>query len=451
MSLLSKRFVAGKTILGVVVLGSLALTGCSAPASNTSDSSSSASQPSDSPSTSATPSPAVSSRNIEFNSNSFDSSKQKSFTAKWSEASFATSNGAVSVQSGSDGKAQLTYTPYDNPESLWTYTSDTPITEPKANLMRWKGKSYIVLHGMTTTAQAASGLNSGTESSAEIVIILEMETGKVANTIKGGTISTTGGQTTSGYGTPKLINDKTIPDLETGRATIPAGLYDTEPYMVGLVYGAGESAQPVTLVDPLTGKVIATDTKQNQHYNEAGFWKYSETYSGKSFGVGEGNLDAVFGNYMIVTNQKAGKGGNVSYTEFRLVNTVTKEVSAPSACADDRKDANIGMRFSPDFRYVNAYGRIVIDTQTGKAYCQPAGHPEVRAFNVSFVDNDGNMYGQADKDYLKVNIADTSKTQQWTDGKFYSDRPIDVTSKNSLVLSGGEATNRNFTVIPEKK
>lgn len=449
MSFFSKPSISGKmskAVLGVALLSSLALSACSSPATTAPTDQPSASSSSAPSSASASPSSSI--QPADFKSESFDSSKQKSFEVNWSKTNLILADGVVAVESPNDDKTKLTYTPFESPESAWTYTSEVPLTEAKANLMRWKDKSYIVLHGMTGTTQAASGLNSAKTTSTEVVIVLEQETGKVANTLKGDTTSTTGGVSQSGYGTPKLINDKTVPDLETGRATIPDGLYDTEPYMVGLVYGANTGHQ-VTLVDPLTGKAVAEDTNQYQHYNEAGFWKASQTYSAKSVGAPEGDIDAVFGNYMVVSNKKSGTGP--SSTEFRLVNTVTKEVSAPVECADDRKDVNVGLRFSPDFRYVNDYGRLVIDTKTGKAYCQPAGHPEVRPFTVSFVDNDGNMYGAAEKDYLKVNIADTSKSQQWTDGNTYNNVPVNVTSKGSLVIQRSDAGKHIFTVIQPKK
>lgn len=434
---------AGKTLLGVALLGSLALTACSSPASST--------QPTSEPVSSAAPTamatPSI--QGIEFNSDSFDSSKQASFSVNRNDNDLVLSDGVVSFEAGDGGKIALSYIPYKTQKEAWKYKSDEVLTDSKANLMRWKDKSYIVLHGMSGTVETANGLSSEKTTTTEIVIVLDLESGAAVNTLKGDTTSTTGGLNQSGLDTLYLINDETIPDVKTGTATVPSGLYDTEPFMVGLVYGT-KNGQTVKLVDPLTGKEIATDTKKNQHYNEAGFWKASETYSAKSFGYDGGNIEAVFGNYMLVSNEKRATSGN--YTEYRLVNTVTKEVSPPSACVSQAKDAGIGMRFSPDFRYVNFYGKNVFDTKTGASYCtQPANHPEIRPFVASLVDNEGNMYGTADKDYLKVNIADTSKTQKWSDGASYNEVPVSVTTENSLVLKRNDGETQTFFVLPEKK
>lgn len=435
---------AGKAVLGVGLLSSLALSACSSPAASSEPA---ASQPSvSSPFASAAPSiqPA------EFTSDTFDSSKQTAFSMKKNDKDLVLSDGIVAVESGDGGKTVVSYTPYENAKGAWKHTSDVPFVGPKTNLMRWKDKSYIVLHGLTETTEAASGLSSEKSTATEVVVVLDLETGAVANTLKGDTTSATGGINQSGFDTLHLINDETLPNPETGRATIPAGLYDTEPFMVGLVYG--NTSGVVKLIDPLTGKEIATDVKKNQHYNEAGFWKASETYNAKAFGYDGGNVEAVFGNYMLVSNDKPSTKTSDSYTEYRLVNTVTKEVSPPTACERQGQDIGIGMRFSPDFRYVNFYGKNVFDTKTGKSYCtKPANHPEIRPFVVSLLDNDGNMYGIADnKDYLKVNIADTSKTQKWSDVN-PNDKVVGVTSKNSLVLNRMEGSTQTFFVLPEKK
>lgn len=450
MSFLSKSSFsgkAGKAALGVALLSSLALSACSSPAASSEPA---ASQPSvSSPSTSATPSiqPA------EFTSDTFDSSKQTAFSMKKNDKDLVLSDGIVAVESGDGGKTVVSYTPYENAKGAWKHTSDVPFVGPKTNLMRWKDKSYIVLHGLTETTEAANGLSSEKSTATEVVVVLDLETGAVANTLKGDTTATTGGMNQSGFDTLYLINDETIPEAGTAKAMVPAGLYDTEPFMVGLVYGTKGGAT-VKLVDPLTGKEIATDTNKNQHYNESGFWKASETYNAKAFGYDGGNVEAVFGNYMLVSNDKPSTKTSDFYTEYRLVNTVTKEVSPPTACERQGQDVNIGMRFSPDFRYVNFYGKNVFDTKTGKSYCtKPANHPEIRPFVVSFVDNDGNMYGTADKDYLKVNIADTTKTQKWnTSGdNLFDTVPRTVTSENSLVLHRNNGSTQTFFVIPEKK
>lgn len=433
---------AGTMILGVGLLSSLLLTACS-PAAQTNDS---APNPT-AVSAAATPSPTVIA--YELKSAVFDESKQTSITVKSDPRNLYLGTGVVALETDDKTVTTVTYTPYDEPDKKWTYTSELPLDKGgKANLMRWKDKSYIVFHGLNHTKEAATGLNAEKATETEIVVVLDLETGKVANTIKGETTETTGGIITSGvFDTLYLINDETVPDPDTGDITIPQALTDEAQFMTGLVYGT-KNGQTAKLVDPLTGQDIATDTNRFQHYNEAGFFKLSETFNAKNYGYQGTNLKDVVGNYMLVSNDKPQTASNSQVvTEYRLVNTVTKEVFPEIACIAQHPLQPV--TYSPNFRYLNFHGTVAFDTKTGASYCMsPAGKPEVRPFRIGLIDNEGNMYGSAGSEYLKVNIADTSKSAKWAEKETVE--PI-ITDKGSLVttLDIG-ADGRTLVVIPAK-
>jgi hypothetical protein len=422
MSSLPRVGIARKSsvvLLGATLVGSFLLTACSSAATTAPSADSSSAQPS------STAAPTV--------------SNETPLTVIFNEYNLFLSSGVVGFGKGDGDKTVLTYTPYENSSGEWKYTSDVILDKGgKINLMRWKDKSYVVLHGTNVNIEPALGLQAEKQTRMELIVVLDPETGKVVNTIKGDATTITGGLITGNPRPLSLINDELVKDPKKEIAHPPAGLSDEQPFMNGLVFGDGETTN---LVDPLTGKIIATDTNHTQRVNDSGFYKVSEVFPAKNFGYEGTNLEAVFGNYLLVRNDKPRTSNSAPViSEYRLVNSVTKEVSPPSECiaADTLKNLSVGVNYSPDFRYVNFYGTTVFDTKTGKSFCsKPANQPDIRPFVVSYVDNNGNMYGVAGSDTLKVNINDTSKTAKW---EVSDPGALDavITDKGSLLSKGSK-------------
>lgn len=426
---------SGAALVGVAVLGSLMLTACS-PAAQTNDS---APNPTAAPATSTSAAPAM-----EFQSETFDESKQSSFIIKTDDRNRYLSNGVVTVEGKGDEKLKFTLTPYENPNDKWEYTTETPLKDGKADLMRWKDKSYLVVDGVSVVKEASSGLAAEKSTETEIVVVLDVMTGKVVNTIKGNPKEIVGGMVQSD-------NTKALKLVNNGVVTSS----NTTPLMTGLVFGNGAITK---LVDPLTGQEVATDTEQLQHYNEAGFYKLSDVFPAKNYGYEGTNLVAESGNYILVSNNPRNTNIQGSVAEYRLVNTLTKEVSPEILCVPQTKRNANGtvsgnvITYSPDFRYVNFFENTVFDTKTGKSFCtQPAGKPEVRPFVVTHINNNGDMFGAttSGNDLLKVSLADSSaKAQNWAPN---TNQDSIITDKGSLVVKISKTSSeQQLVVLPAK-
>jgi hypothetical protein len=434
---------AGKTVLGIALLSSLALTACSAPAptgdGGKADSSSSASAPA-----SAAP------QFDGFQSEAFDLGKQVSVSI--SDLNISTKREAIFLGSGVVGQKQdgdktsVVFIPYEDADKAWTYTPDAPghiIT----NLMRWKGKSYIVVVETVKESKPATGMQAAQDTETDNVVVLDASTGKVVNKFEGK--PSVIGQSSQGTGNYYLDNivrkDASPRDKEFIR-----------PFMVGLVFATWEGAGK--LVDPVTGDTVATDNQMfSKPNNEAGFIASMDKID---YVTSEETLmKGIFGNYALLEisnpSKDANNGGRAYFT-FSLVNTVTGEtVSNPMKCASagygltNSKDAPV---YSPDFRYVKFVGNYVFDTQTGASFCDtPLENKTMRDLPVSALDNEGNMYGLAQRDYLRVSVADPAKADTLLGDVSLSEEelPLVITDKGSAVFWMDES-KKTLVTVPAK-
>lgn len=431
MSALSKNGLvrkSGTALTNLAILGALMLTGCSA--SGTTEANT---QPAET--TTATPTPTVKGV-TSFVSEAFDLDKQVSINVPEDKGNSNGQNnillaGGVVVKSVSgDGKVTVTYTPYES-DAGWEYTTENSFDgAPGASLMRWKGKSYIVIDGSDTTSEAAKGLTAEKKSAAHLAIVLDAVTGKEVNTVSNLAESGRNGDTYTLDNTPMSVSSKHF--------EVPA------PFMTGLVYRT--MMGQVKLVDPLTGQTVATEDvkgKPTNRNSESGFYSL-ETLFMK-------DIEASFGDYALTSSRlpvvKGAAGGNFPASTYSLINAATKTVVSEIECLDLTVEPKV--TYSPDFRYVNFMGTYVFDTQTGDSFCTaPVGKDDVRRFNVSSVDNSGNMYGNADNDYLKVSLADTSKTETLIANN-KSALPLLITDKGSALFRS-EQSEDVLVAIPTK-
>lgn len=430
MSALSKNGLvrkSGTALTSLSILGALMLTGCSP--SGTTEANT---QPTET--TTATPTPTVKGV-TSFVSEAFDLDKQVSINVPEDKGNSNGQNnillaGGVVVKSVSgDGKVTVSYTPYES-DAGWEYTTENSFDgAPGASLMRWKGKSYIVIDGSDTTSEAAKGLTAEKKSTAHLAIVLDAVTGKEVNTVSNLAESGRNGDTYTLDNTPMSVSSKHF--------EVPA------PFMTGLVYRT--MMGQVKLVDPLTGETVATEDvkgKPTNRNSESGFYSL-ETFMK--------DIEASFGDYALTSSRlpvvKGAAGGNFPASKYSLMNAATKTVVSEIECLDLTVEPKV--TYSPDFRYVNFMGTYVFDTQTGDSFCTaPVGKEDVRRFNVSSIDNSGNMYGNADNDYLKVSLADTTKTETLIANN-KSALPMLITDKGSALFRS-EQSEDVLVAIPAK-
>lgn len=422
---------SGTVITGVALLGSLMLTACGAPAANNADSKSQ-------PSASATASEAPQG-NTEFKSDAFDLSKQVSINAPAQDREILLPNGVVSREHTDSSHTSIAYVPYENKDGAWKYTSEVPTGEnAHVRLMRWKDKSYIVIDGYENSTQPASGLQAEKKTTAQNVIVLDVVTGKTVNVLKGEPEEVTG----KSSGTNFYFSS---PAAETSD-----GIKTYVPFLTGLTYNSpdGKSAK---LVDPLTGKTLATNSRDAGPVplnNESGFYK------DESNALGRTTTKAVFGNFAFVANPDT-NGTKSGYTSdasvFTLVNTVTNETVSTMKCLGTGIIEKNDIAYSPDFRYVVFAKEYAFDTKTGKSFCSsPTGKTDARDFQISAVDNNGLLYGAAGDDYLRVDLADNTKVETLLTGTARTSKlPFLISTKGSAVFYS-EKSEDVLVVVPAK-
>jgi hypothetical protein len=433
---------AGKAFVGFALLGSLALTGCSAPASSgDANKSGSAASPS---ATAEAP------KFDRFKSEAFDLTKQVSVSLadqKEGKKIFL-GNGVVGQKQDGD-KTSVVFIPYEDKDKAWTYTSETS-GNIVTNLMRWKGKSYIVAMQSVNESKAANGMQAAKDTISENVTVLDAATGKVVNTFKGEPMEIGKGSESGNYYLDNIVR----PDAS------PRDKDFVRPFMVGLVYATFKG--DVKLVDPVTGATVATDklngnggfAKLNnetdfiEDMNKMDYMTNNEIY-----------MAGVFGNFALMeTSIPSESNGGKAYDTFTLVNTVTgANVSTPMKCATGGhglNDPRYVPVYSPDFRYVKFQGNYVFDTQTGKSFCDtPKDNKDMREFPVSALDNEGNMYALSQRDYMRVSIADITKPEILVGDVSMSEdeQPVLITDKGSAVFWMDESKKELVTVPAKTK
>lgn len=439
---------AGKAVLSVAILSSLALTACSAPASNDVPKGDTGATASASATASAAP------KFDAFKSNAFNLDKQVSVSI--ADLNISTKREGIFLGDGVVGqkkegdKSSIVFVPYEDSSKAWTY--ETGSGGVITNLMRWKGKSYIVVLASVKESKAASGMQAAKDTTADNVIVLDAETGKVVNTFKGEPHEV------------GMMNDQTnIFHLDNivRKDDSPRDKEFVRPFMVGLVYvnWTGDAK----LVDPVTGATVATDKLNgNGSYaklnNEAGF--IPDMNQTDYLTNNEIFMKGVFGNFALmeksVPSEDSTTGGK-AYDTFYLVDTVSgKTVSTPMKCGAIGHGLSDAVRnipiYSPDFRYVKFTGNLVFDTQTGKSFCDtPKENKDMRQLPVSVLDNEGNMYGLAQRDYLRVSLADITKSENLlTDVSLTEDQqPVFITDKGAA-LFWMDDTHKSLVTVPAK-
>lgn len=431
---------SGTALLGVALLGSLMLTAC-APSAKTNDTA---------PNPTAAATTEAPQGITSFQSDAFDLSKQVSIDAPSAGSENRTgpeiflASGVILKGKSDGGKTVLTYTPYESAEGAWSYEPDFNVGG--VSLMRWKDKSYAVVDGSINTESEASGLSAAKKTTTENVVILDITNGKVVNTLKN-----TAHEVGDMSDTSRYSLSSTKEDASNKGASDPEWV--SQPFRVGLVYKNASGNGKDKLVDPLTGDTIATDKtdRKGALNNETGFYIRSTTDASFNYVT---KVEATFGNYALVATKqpevRSKSGSYVQNSKYSLMNTVSNTVVSEMSCADGTHA--LDTVYSPDFRYVSFLGNYVFDTKTGKSFCTtPMNNLDVRQFVVSAIDNNGLMYGTADREYLRISLADNTKIETLLAGESYGTKlPLLITDKGSALFYS-EQSDDVLVAIPAKE
>ena len=429
----------GTAILGVTLLSSLMLTAC-APASKTNDTA-----PNPTASSSAEASKGV----TKFKTTAFDVDKQTSVDVEKKDDNIFLGNGVVSGNMSTDAEQNVSFTPYEDKDKSWKYDVQEKLDSAKFSLMRWKNKTYVVVQGWVKKSTPASGLQAAKNTSSQSVIVLDAETGKEVKIYNGVETDSSA----------SINDDVFYLDTPAKGPTGTSGsdfvnyIHITVP--TGLVYRNGAGHEK--LVDPLTGSELAVydegRSPKTLLNNETGFYEYAYSEVLNSDGVPKAK--ATFGNFALVaTSQPESRSSSGSYvksSKYELVNTLNKTTVGSVICRDATiaLDSNT-VSYSPNFRYVS-FGNVVFDTQSKAAFCGTPLDESVRRLFISDVDNEGNIYAAADRQYLKVNIADTTKVETLVEdfSAAKGELPELITDKGSALFYS-ENSEDTLVVIPAK-
>lgn len=427
----------GNLVLGAILISSLALAGCSS-AGPSEGSSGSASD-------SALSAPAPPLAPINFTSDVFDTSKQSLTEFEDDPQTVHLSSGVV-TRKLTDGSSVISYLPYENKDTAWTY--DTKLSVDDLSWLRWQDKSYIVASGIITRTEAVEGLTAEKKLHKSGIVVLDVETGEAVKTIDGEEYES--GNSSGNEYTLEVPSDTDtieIPSMSSNSRTIVS-----VPYMTGLVLGAGKlngTPKNYKLVNPLTGDTIATDQGHYPKLNsEAGFYSIDSIYPRTDKSDVNLEIQSVFGKYAIVAEKPANEV--TSSSTYSLFDTTSRTVISSKKCNNpgqysDSKSTN----FSADFRYVNFASSIIFDTESGNIFCSLPEDTTKRTFNTVAVDNDGYMYGLLGSEWNKVSISDNSKIIPVSSGE-QSDKIIGLTNKGSALIDTGRQDMKSIVALPLK-
>lgn len=379
-----------KVFLGFALLGSILLTACSPSGAN--DEALSAPAPPLPPTNVS--SEASAKGVINLTSTVFDFDKQSYVKAKTDEAKVLLGSGVITESHEGENPSSVAYVPYSGTDGSWKkdigYKADT------VELMRWKGKSYIVAVGTLTSATAASGLQNEKSSSSEKVSVLDAIDGNIVSTFDSPSVDTSSSTGSFLFNSQK--NNDSLDD-KIGQA-----------FMTGLVLNDGSGK---ILVDPLTKATIATASLDGlpQSNNETAF--LSRFVNDQS----DVQILETFGNYALVEKQvsisNARTGSSPTTYTYDLVDTINNKTISSTGCKKYTGANGSGQGpatiYSPDFRYVTFAGNVSFDTQSNSLFCAIPEANDTRQVSVATMDNKGTLYLNGGSEILTMNISDHAK------------------------------------------
>lgn len=438
-------------LLGLALVASIGLAGCSGGNTDSGNASASPSAAASSPGNITFAPPPADSGVYERPSKNTDGvfSNEDGFSVAFGdkdENTLATPDGGVSRFKGSADEDIVSFTSYEKSgEKNWTLTlpeikggsekeglEDLSLIE----LLRWEGKSYVVANQVANVTTSASGLEAGKSVTVYNTHVIDIETGKIVNTVTAEKPSSN--STPSDVFTPVYYNKN-----ETKRPAFSTVL---------VTEGASNNIATYRALHPLTGATLDEMDQGSDvvPFFAGGEFKNSEVENLTSTfeGFKSTRLVNTFGDFALVRSGneiEVGAYDPNANVRHSLINLTTGSKVAGIDCKPVTNE-NVGnIDYSANFRYVAFDGNFIFDTETGKTFCG-AKTDSRSGLAVSALDNNGNMFGANDAGkLLKVSIADNSVTELYDVASH--DVPQSFTSTGLGVFPNGETT----VLLPLKK
>ena len=429
-------------VLSLIVAGSLGLAGCSAPTESNKTVASEIPAP---PPADSGVKPVIS-KNTE---GAF--SNEEGFGVPFSSSkknTLKTPDGGLSRFKGSSGEEVISFTSYKKDgKGNWEFTvpaikdastnSSSEENSAGVQLLRWEGKSYAVANQEATINTSASGLKAGSSVKVYNTYVLDLETGKLVNTVKA----------------EKPTDASAVSDV-----FVPVSYAKpTErkiPFLNALITtGTVANASSYRVLDPLTSKVILESTGNSENvpyfsgtdFRDLDISALNQTYGGFKSTKPAG----YFGNIVLLRSGYEYEVGaynprdNKNYSFYNMNNKTTV---ASMECENSSTSNEGSGAYSANFRYVVFNGTFVLDTQSGKTFCG-AKTATRSGLLVTSIDNKGNMFGSNDAGkLLKVSIEDNDALVELYPTASH-DVPESITSEGYGVFPSGD----NTILLPLKK
>lgn len=439
-------------LVGIVIAASLGLAGCSGGSTEPV-----ASQPATSPSDSVKPAntvpepPPADSGVYEKPSKNTDGvfSNEDGFSVAFGSTDknqLLTPDGGVSIFKDSSDRDTVSFTAYEKSGAgNWTVTlpeisggikseqyNDIKLLE----LLRWEGKTYTVAYQQANVTTSASGLQAGTSVVAHNIYVIDMETGKIVNTVKAEKPADT-----------SVASDVFIPAYSNKNNSEATAPFLNVVVTTGTVNGVGY----YRAVHPLTGETLdeMPYSSEATPFFAGGEFKNAEIPEiMATLGFKASNFVNTFGEFVLVRSGNEievgiyDKAANIKHT---LVDMKTGKSLSSMDCARVTNE-NVGnVDYSANFRYVAFDGNFIFDTETGKTFCG-AKNGSRSGLAVYAIDNDGNMFGSNDSGkLLKVSIENNEVVELYDVASH--DVPASFTSEGLGVFPSGKTT----VLLPLKK
>lgn len=356
-----------------------------------------------------------------------------------------TPDGGVSRFKGSADEDIVSFTAYEKSgANNWNVTlpqidggSEDENLKDKTliELLRWEGKSYVVAYQVAKVATSASGLEAGKAVTLHNTYVIDIETGKIANTVKSERPSSSSASTD--VFVPVYYNK-----TENGKPAFATALVTS---------GVLNNVSSYRALNPLTGEVIdeGPGTEKAPFFAGGKLLNEFDIKDNPAFkDFNYSTLVNTFGDFALVRSGSEIEVGaynpNANVTQS-LINLKTGKIVSGMECAPVTNE-NVGsVDYSANFRYVAFDGNYIFDTETGKSFCG-AKTGSRSGLAVYAVDNEGNIFGKNDSGkLLKVNIADNSVVELYDVAGH--DVPVSFTSEGLGVFPDGETT----VLLPLKK
>lgn len=408
--LLSKKKTTA--VLGLLLVGSLGITSCSGGSKEDPEKNSNSSA--------STPvAPPVEKIDLKTEG-AFDSDKAFTVDSSTQGEKLVTPIGEVTKNVEGNGKTKLVFASFLKETMSWelsvpdvkegTLSTTMEKGVDPLRLLKWEDKFYVVAQQVAEVRSSASGLQAGSEKYVFNTYVVELETGKLANTV---------------------TSEKAIGSTQGTSPFIPltrnAGQDTVKyPYISALLFnGVVNNNNVFRSLNPLTGEVLSESGTSSFGTGGVPIENYVSSFEGFVINKVVGS----FGDFNLIRSGST----NTANIRHSLVNKVTGIKAGSMDCVPSN-NGNVGkVVYSPDFRYLAFEGNLAFDTKTGKTFCGSKTETQ-SGFSIQAISNDGEMFGSNDSgNLLKVSLEDSKVVDLYE--TMNHDVPLLITAEGNGVFA----------------